>query len=141
PSAGARQGHRMTWRHVPDATRCAVGSGAVEAQGEAPAEAQGEAPAEAQGEAPAEAQGEAPAEAQGEAPAEAQGEPAAADAMPPWWTPWARLTRAGKLGRALAIGFFTWHVVAMMTMGAGPPVRRVASRVVGFYGDRMKMTN
>lgn len=96
---------------------------------------------EAQGEAPVEAPADAPAEATPEAPAEAMPAAPPADGMPAWWTPWKGLSRAGKLRRAFAIGFFTWHVVAMVAMGAGPPVRRAASRVVGFYGDRLKLTN
>lgn len=127
----------MTWRHVPDAPRCAVGSRAVEAQGGA----QGDAP-DAAADGHAELPVEAPVEAPVETPAEAS-VAAVADrgAMPPWWTPWAGLSRGGKLRRGLAIGFFTWHVVAMVAMGASPPIRRVASAVFGFYGERMKMTN
>lgn len=117
----------MTWRHVPDAPRCAVGSAAVEAQGQA--QAQEEA-------AEASASDHVAASSGGDAAV-----PAERGALPPWWTPWARLPAGGKLRRAAAIVFFTWHAVAMVAMGASPPIRRVASRVFGFYGERMKMTN
>lgn len=61
--------------------------------------------------------------------------------MPAWWTPWSRLSRWGQLKRALAIVFATYHLAAMLVMGAAPKVRQVLGAPFSFYGDRLKLTN
>lgn len=63
------------------------------------------------------------------------------DGMPPWWTPWARLSTARRVARVAAIVFFTWHVAAMLAMGASPAIRKVLSPVFSIYGGKLRMTN
>jgi hypothetical protein len=61
--------------------------------------------------------------------------------MPAWWTPWSRLSRWGQLRRAAAIAFTTWHLVAMVAMGASPKVRRQFAPVFAVYNEKLKLTN
>ncbi len=61
--------------------------------------------------------------------------------MPPWWTPWSRLSTARRVGRVLAVAFFAWHVAAMSVMGASPKIRKVLQPAFGHYGEKLRLTN